>query len=549
MTLDSTAVWKQSARHPPVADLARRIFAVLPLMLIASCMVGPNYRTPASKVADAWTVESTPAINAGEGFEEYWWKSLDDPVLDRLIEVASGNNLSLQIAGVRILQARAQLNKAIGNLFPQQQALSGSVDYTRLGDGTAFLPGFTPNLTTDQILFAATWEMDIWGKYRRGIESDQAAFISTVASYDDALVTLISDVASTYVSIRTAEQRISVANTNITNLEESLRVATARFQAGETSQRDVQQAQTVLSQTQASIPQLENSARQSKNALAVLIGETPDRVDEFLKGSDRIPTAPASVTVGIPRDLLRRRPDVREAGFTAASQSALIGVAKATMYPSFSLSGAFGFSSTNEGSSSLGDLFNWDQRAVKGGASFVFPIFNYGRLVNAVRVQDAQFQQAVLNYQNTVLVAQQEVENGLSAFTTAQTSLTHLVDAAASGHQSTELAMAQYKAGETDYTTVLSAEQSELSIDDSLASAQGNVVQGLIAVYRALGGGWEIRNGKDVVSDEVKSEMAERTNWGDLLEPAQHLPAVSPEAEPNPAAAESPAAGNREPNP
>jgi NodT family efflux transporter outer membrane factor (OMF) lipoprotein len=398
------------------------------------------------------------------------------------------------------------------------------------------------------VLFAASWEIDVWGKYRRAVESDEAALLANVASYDDALVTLISDVASTYVNLRTTEQRIRVANTNITNFRESLRVANARFNAGETSLRDVQQAKTVLAQTEAAIPQLENAATQLRNGLAVLLGETPDRIDEYLRGSERIPTAPKSVTVGIPRDLLRRRPDVREAAFAAASQSALIGVAKAQMYPAFSLSGAFGFSSNNEGGNSLGDLFHWDQHTLQGGASFLFPIFNYGRLENQVRVQDAQFQQAVLNYQNTVLTAQQEVENGLSAFTTSQTSLAHYEEAASASRQSTELAMAQYKSGETDYTTVLSAEQSELSVDDALASAQGSVVQGLIAVYRALGGGWEIRNGRDVVSEDVKSEMARRTNWGDVLEPAQHLPAESPEAEPKPAEAVPASGGNRESN-
>ena len=364
----------------------------------------------------------------------------------------------------------------------------------------------------------------------------EAALLANLASYDDALVTLVADVASTYVNLRTTEQRIRVANTNIVNFRESLRVANARFNAGETSLRDVQQATTVLAQTEAAIPQLQNGATQLRNGLALLMGETPDRIGALLEGSDRIPTAPQSVTVGIPHDLLRRRPDVREAAFAAASQSALIGVAKAQMYPAFSLSGAFGFSSNNELKNSLGDLFNWNQRTLQGGASFLFPIFNYGRLENQVRVQDAQFQQAVLNYQNTVLTAQQEVENGLSAFTTSQTSLAQYEVAAKSARQSTDLAMAQYKSGETDYTTVLSAEQSELSVDDSLASAQGNVVQGLIAVYRALGGGWEIRNGRDVISDDVRNEMARRTNWGDTLEPAHHLPTDSSEAELKPGA-------------
>jgi NodT family efflux transporter outer membrane factor (OMF) lipoprotein len=547
MTLDSTAAAGPFGRHVSLAAMAWRGFAVSALTLLASCMVGPNFKTPVSKTADAWSSAYANAARDGAGFEEYWWKTLDDPVLDRLIELASAHNLSLQIAGVRIVQARAQLNKAIGSLFPQQQALSGALDYTRLNDSASVIPGFTPNFTTDQVLFVASWEIDLWGKYRRAIESDEAALLANVASYDDALVTLVADVASTYVNLRTTEQRIRVANTNLANFRESLRVANARFNAGETSLRDVQQAKTVLAQTEAAIPQLENGATQLRNGLAVLLGETPDRIAAFLEGSDRIPTAPKAVTVGIPRDLLRRRPDVREAALAAASQSALIGVAKAQMYPAFSLSGAFGFSSNNEGRNSLGDLFNWDQHTLQGGASFLFPIFNYGRLENQVRVQDAQFQQAVLNYQNTVLTAQQEVENGLSAFTTSQTSLAHYDEAASSARQSTDLAMAQYKAGETDYTTVLSAEQSELSVDDSLASAEGNVVQGLIAVYRALGGGWEIRNGRDVVSDEVKNEMARRTNWGDLLEPAHHLPVTSPEGASKTADVVS--GENREPKP
>ncbi len=242
--------------------------------------------------------------------------------------------------------------------------------------------------------------------------------------------------------------------------------------------------------------------------------------------------APGEAAVGIPKDLLRRRPDVRAAGLAAASQSALIGVAVANMYPAFSLSGAFGVASTNLGPSSLADMFTWQNRVAQAGASFFFPIFNYGRLVNQVRVQDAVFQQAVLNYQNTVLTAQQEVENGLSAFATSREALANLDAAATAAERSTHLSLLQYKAGETNYTTVLTTEQSQLSVEDTVASTKGNVALGLIAVYRALGGGWEIREGQDVVSDEVKAEMARRTNWGRMLETAQHMPKVSPEEEP-----------------
>jgi outer membrane protein TolC len=289
---------------------------------------------------------------------------------------------------------------------------------------------------------------------------------------------------------------------------------------------------TLVGQTQAQIPPLQNTLRQSEDALALLLGETPVSIDQRLAGEGKIPEAPAQANIGIPRDLLRRRPDVRAAGYAAASQSALIGVAVAAMYPSFSLTGVFGFAASNLGSGSLSDMFLWQSRVASAGGSFFFPIFNYGRLTNQVRVQDAQFQEAVLNYQNTVLNAQKEVEDGLSAFETAREAETNLETASGAAARSTELSILQYKSGEVNYTTVLTSEQSELTIEDALASTRGNVVLGLISIYRALGGGWEIRGDQDVVSDEVKAEMSRRTDWGRMLEVAQHLPAAPPVEEP-----------------
>jgi NodT family efflux transporter outer membrane factor (OMF) lipoprotein len=491
-----------------------------------SCKVGPNYATPTAKVADHW--QATPVVtNQPYGAaEEYWWRNFDDPVLDRLVDTAFRNNLSLQVAGVRILQARAQLNKSIGNLFPQQQNISGAVNYSRLNDGVAnLIPGLNPDYLSDQLLFAATWEIDLWGKYRRNIESDRAVYLGVIASYDDALVTLIADVANTYVNIRTLEERLRVARRNLDLQRESMRIATAQFNAGETSERDVQQAITQLGQTEAAIPRLEQALGQNKDALAVLLGGTAGEMDPQLADPNgHIPNTPDRVAVSIPRDLLRRRPDVRAAGLAAASQSALIGVAKAVMYPSFSLAGEFGVTGNNEANNTLADMFSWESRALRAGGGFVFPIFNYGRLANQVRVQDAQFQAAVLQYQNTVLNAQREVEDGLISFAKEQRASMLLDRAAAAARRSTMLAMIQYKGGQTDYTTVVSAEQNQLAVEDSLASTQGNVVLGIIAVYRALGGGWQIREGHDVLPDQVKAEMARRTDWGRLLESNRHLP-------------------------
>ena len=494
-------------------------------LLATSCMVGPDYHTPKAKLESQFQ-QAAVETNQPPKTTDSYWKYFNDPVLNNLIEKAYSNNLTLQAAGVKVLGARAQLNQAIGNLFPQQQGLSAGLNYSYLNEAARTLvpEGVTPNFLMDQVLFSASWEIDFWGKYRRQIQSDRANFLGTLASYEDSLVTLVADVASTYVNIRTTEERLRVAQKNLESQQESLRVATSQFNHGETSELDMRQAETLVQQTAAQIPRLQASLDQSKNGLAVLLGTTPDEIARYLPSPGRIPDAPAGITIGIPRDLLRRRPDVRSAGLAAASQSALIGVAKANMYPAFSLSGEFGFYANNEGKNSLADMFMWQSKAAQAGASLVWPIFNYGRLVNQVRVQDATFEQAVLNYQNTVLTAQQEVENGLSAYHTEQQALTNLTAAATSARRSTQLAMVQYKAGEANYTTVLSSEQAQLSVEDSVVSSQGNVLINLISLYRALGGGWEVRGDRDVISDAVKAEMAERTDWGRMLKEEKHLP-------------------------
>lgn len=525
--------------HSPVARRRHRgggFVRLVPLLcgaaLLASCVVGPDYATPGAKVSEKWLPNPAAADRTYGAAETFWWRSFADPVLDRLIETACSNNLSLQIAGVRVLEARARLNKSVGSLFPQQQAVSAQAGYSRLNNGlVSRIPGVDPDYQTAQVLFGATWEPDFWGKYRRGIESDRASFLGSLAAYDDALVTLIADVGSTYVNLRTLEERARVAARNAERQRESLRIAAAQFKAGATNERDVQQATAQLAQTEAQIPLLEEAMSQARAALALLLGETPDRIGGVIEGPGPIPVAPADIAAGIPRDLLRRRPDVRSAGLAAASKSALIGVAKAGLYPSFSLSGEFGVSGNNQGGNSLGDMFTWESRTVNAGAGFLFPIFNYGRLVNQVRVQDAQFQQAVLNYQQTVLKAQQEVESALATFEAQRRAVRLLEGAAAAARRSTELTMIQYKAGQADYTTVLTAEQAQLAAEDALAGAQGSVALGAVSVYRALGGGWQVREGRDVVSEQVKAEMARRTDWGRLLEPSRHLPGAAAEGD------------------
>jgi outer membrane protein TolC len=244
----------------------------------------------------------------------------------------------------------------------------------------------------------------------------------------------------------------------------------------------------------------------------------PSNLDGLLQPASGIPVAPAEVAVGIPADLLRRRPDIRSAEQEAAAQSALIGATKAQLYPAFSLSGSFGFTSSDIGGASLSDVFKWSSRAVSIGPAVTWNIFNYGQITNQVRAQDANFQQAILSYQNTVLQAQQEVEDALASFLGAQDSAALLTEAVAAGKRSVELATFQYREGATGYTTVLTAQQNLFEQQDKLAVTQGDVAQGLISLYRALGGGWQTRQGQDFVRDDIREAMAQRTDWGSLLQ-------------------------------
>jgi NodT family efflux transporter outer membrane factor (OMF) lipoprotein len=292
---------------------------------------------------------------------------------------------------------------------------------------------------------------------------------------------------------------------------------------------DVEQAKTILNDTLASIPVLEIQMRQAKNALSVLLGLVPTDLADLLKGPLEIPVSPAQIVTGIPAELLRRRPDIRSAEQQAAAQCAQIGVAKAELYPAFSLTGNFGFLSSDVGNFKLSDMFQWRSRTAQTGPSFQWNILNYGRIRNNVRVQDARFEQLLIAYQNAVLKAQQEVEDNLAAFLRAQDRAGFLAQSVEAAKKSLDLAVLQYREGTKDFTTVLIAQQALLNEQDNLASTLGNISSSLVGVYRALGGGWEIREGKDLVPPEVKEEMRKRTHWGKLLAPASYHPPASEE--------------------
>jgi NodT family efflux transporter outer membrane factor (OMF) lipoprotein len=498
---------------------------LLTLLLFGCTKLGPNYVRPPTSIMRTWTEAGDTRTTQGEAEWRAWWRVFDDPVLDGLIETAYQQNLTLRVAGVRVLEARAQLALAKGQLFPQTQQAIGSLQYNRLSEHSPLaVPGAPLSYTQDEIGVTASWEIDFWGKFRRAIESAGASLKATLADYDNAIVSLTADVASDYIQIRTLDSRIQIARQNVETQAESLFLAQARYEFGTASERDVEQARTVLENTKAAVPVLQAGEEQTRHALAILLGLPPGDLAGLLRGPSVIPSPPPQIAVGIPEDLLRRRPDVRSAEYQAVAQGAQIGVARAALFPAFSLSGTFVFLSTDLPGSKLSDIAKWGSRDLTVGPGFTWNVFNYGRLENNVRIQDARFQELLIAYQNAVLAAQQDVEDSLVAYLRAEDRADSLAASVEAARKSLDYALQQYRGGITDFTTVVVAEQALLTEQDAFAANLGTISTSLVSVYRALGGGWQAWEGKDPVPEDVRQVMARRTNWGDLLLPVRGTP-------------------------
>jgi len=488
---------------------------------LAGCMVGPDFKTPPAAVAPQWT-QAAPNIHTDHATYENWWTVFNDPELNRLIQLAYAQNLTLLAAGTRVLQARAQLGVAIGEFYPQEQQIGAGVDYNQASqNGPSSLPfQKVKNYWQANLSSQIGWELDFWGKFRRGVQSADAAYLASIASYDDVLTTLLSQVADTYIGIRTLETQIAIARDNVAKQKHALNIATARWQGGVATALDVQQAKNVLAQTEATIPQLTNQLTQGVTALCVLLGMPPAQLQAVMTPNGQIPTPPADAAIGVPADLLRRRPDIRAAELQAAAQSAQIGLAKADLYPAFTLSGAFGTVAASTYRNKVIDVFHANAIEFAFGPSFSWPIFNYGQITNNVRIQDAKLQELLVDYKNTVLTAQSQVENGLAAYEQGALAVADYQVSVVAATAALRIAVDQYTLGTRDFTAVLLAEQNLYAAQNALASAQGAYATGLANLYTALGGGWQIRQGHDFIDDATRSEMRARTNWGKLLPPA-----------------------------
>jgi NodT family efflux transporter outer membrane factor (OMF) lipoprotein len=471
--------------------------------------VGPSYGPPAAPLPKHWIDANDKRLQQSDVDLSCWWGVLNDPMLNRLIATAYRQNLTLKQTGFRVLRARALRSIAVGNIFPQQQAATGS--YNQIA--TTGLPGTDRYFSAWNTDFNLSWELDFWGRFRRAVAAANDNLDASVADYDQVIVTLLGDVAANYVQIRTDQERIELLWRNVKIQLGVFQFIEKQYKVGfgHVTELDYDQALSNLRQTQAAIPQLSINVRLGKNRLCVLLGmpvvdldkmlgieEIKFTEDELAKISDEdfdkmlsknlIPTAQPELVINLPADLLRQRPDIRAAERRAAAQGELIGIAEADLYPAFSINGTLGYSARE-----FRDLFRPESFNGNVGPSFRWNVLNYGRIVNNVRFEDARFRELVLAYQQTVLLANKEVEDGIVAFLQAQERERMLKDSEAAAVKAVNVVLEQYKVGTVDFNRYAVIQRNLTLQQDAYAQSVGQIAQGLIQVYRALGGGWEIR--------------------------------------------------------
>ena len=505
------------------------------LLLLSGCVkLGPDFKgithTTLPKVQQQKHPHGTPAVVT-------WWKTFHDPTLNRLVRKAYAQNLDIKSAGLRIAQARAALGISQGLAFPQVQTLSGKASSTHTGLG---------DVATGSLNFDMGWEMDLWGKYARGIESSEAQLYASVASYDAIMVSVIAEVARNYVNYRTAQERLTYAKRNVIIQERVTTMTEIQFNSGNVSELDMQQARTQLYNTRTSIPAIELTKVKARNALALLLGTEGRTVDRLLhrvqsstytsanqfigrhkgiiqikeghKGLtdvNLIPIAAFNPHYKIDANLLTRRPDIKAAEYLVHANSAQIGAKMADLYPSFSLFGNIGYNNSNQSGSWMTGS---DALGITIGPSFSWNIFNYGQIKNRIRLQDAKFEESLVNYNKSLLSAVSEVSNALNGYRLTKAQQTENRKAVEATIRAFNISVAQYNDGLVSYQRLLTTVEKLTSTQDRFASIKGNVALNIIALYKALGGGWQINRGHAYISTALAEKMKARTDWGTLLD-------------------------------
>ena len=468
------------------------------LTFAAACaVVGRDYEAPepaapASWREDASTFFSTGAENLGE-----WWRRLDDPVLERLVDRALESGLDLREALSRVREARALRGVVGAERFP---TLDAGASYQRVSQSQNSPLGiFVPDSDLYAAGFDASWEIDLWGRVRRSVEAADADLQASVEDARDVAVSLAAEVAINYVELRAFQKRLDIASTNVELQEETLRLVRGRFESGLVRERDVAQAATNVESTRSHVPELEVGLRASENRLAVLLGMNPGALASELQSVQPIPVAPIGVAVGVPADALRRRPDVRRAERVLAAETARIGVAEGELYPKLALNGNIGLVSDESST-----LLERASGVFTFGPSLRWNVFDAGRRRNQTKAQDARTEQALIRWERTVLSALEETENTMTAFAHEHARRDSLFEAAGQARLAVQLAKSQYEQGLSDFQSVLDSERALAELDDELARSDSAITTNAIRLYKSLGGGW------NAAEQRISAEVADR---------------------------------------
>ena len=462
-------------------------FIIIPLLviLLQGCTVGPDYVKPETEMPDAWNNDLAKGLKDSQADIQKWWEVFNDPALDALIQRAAENNHDLQKAVSKIEESRALRALVSGEYWPNIDA-AGSYSRARVSEN-GLIPFSNPDQTNlHSAGGGAAWEIDLFGRINRSVESADATYQATIEDYRDVLVSLYSEVATNYIDLRSVQARLHYAQQNVALQKKTVKLTKDRLEAELVPQLDVTQAQLNLANTESTIPTLIILENKALNRLATLVGVHPGTLNEEVSKTSEIPKAPRELIIGIPAELLRQRPDIRKAERQLAAQTAQIGVATAALYPSFSLSGTFVLEATE-----LGDLSSWGSRKYGFGPSFSWNIFDGNRVQSNIQVQEARTEQLLSAYKQAVLKGLEEVENAMISYASELDRSQALQRAVTAADKSAELVEIRYVNNLSDFQNVLDMQRSLSTQQDKLADSQGAVVKNLVSLYKALGGGLE----------------------------------------------------------
>ncbi len=449
-------------------------------------MVGPNYKKPKTTTPATWrqdVLASDPALSPQPVKIKKWWEIFNDPILNRLIEEADKNNYDIRIAVARVEEAWAQIGVVSGQRMPQVD-VKGSFNRQRSSENDFYPGGDLYNQYLSQI--GASWEIDLFGRIKRQVASAKATFEATRELKTDVMISVYAQVARAYVTLRTAQYRLATSLHNIKSQREIVDLTKTRFKYGLASDLDVAQSEQVLAVSESTLPLLRTQINTSIHTLSVLLGKSPGELKDLLISPKPIPFLPEKIYVGIPMDLIRRRPDVRAAERLLAAQTERIGIATSELYPRLSISGVFGFLSTD-----ATDAFHWGSRTFSIGGALNWNIFNGGSVRSLIDVEDARTKQALLKYEKTILNALKEVEDALVQFADGKRRLVALQHSVEVAKRTLDLSLTLYKEGLKDFQSTLDAERVLFDAENGYAEAEGITTISLVNLYRALGGGWD----------------------------------------------------------